>query len=206
MFAVDHSAASVRPSRQTAPVPRRRHRDHIYSQRARSARSRFAGRDPFPHGVWDPDTPSTARPTRGSSRAQVNTGAWVRDGELPRRIDPTCAGGIQSARLHAHWPHRAACAASDPLIPGGIPSRSTFSRAPPRCCRPGSPQTDPTTAPTSRASPGLPQLPRARRDGPITLSRLEVSCYTVFYRSAYDMWVRDAANTRSPPPADPVRR
>lgn len=42
--------------------------------------------------------------------------------------------------------------------------------------------------------------------GPITLKRtLEVSCDTVFYRAAYQMWLRDGGNHPVAHPADPVQ-
>ncbi|HEV3173541.1 MAG TPA: penicillin-binding protein 2 [Actinocrinis sp.] len=42
--------------------------------------------------------------------------------------------------------------------------------------------------------------------GPITLKQtIEVSCDTVFYRAAYDMWLRDGGNRPVAHPADPVQ-
>ncbi|MBS2961698.1 penicillin-binding protein 2 [Actinocrinis puniceicyclus] len=42
--------------------------------------------------------------------------------------------------------------------------------------------------------------------GPITLKRaIEVSCDTVFYRAAYQMWLRDGGNRPVTHPADPVQ-
>jgi penicillin-binding protein 2 len=207
--AVDNMGRAVRTVSDTPPVSGDNLVTTLDSHVQAVAEQVLAGAIKSARGAWDKNSRASYRADSGAVVVlDVNTGGVVAMATYPS-YDPTVWSNGISAADYAHLTDpRAGTPLLDRAYQGEFAPGSTFK----------------IVTASSMLQDGYPargvydcspsfQIGAAsfhnfegEAFGPITLKRtIEVSCDTVFYRAAYQMWLHDGGNRPVAHPADPVQ-
>ena len=207
--AVDNLGRAVRTVSQTAPVPGDDIVTTIDAHVQQVAEQALAGAIQSTHSVWDKETNSYGKANSGAVVVlNVNTGGVVAMASYPTYDPNVWTGGIKP-QVYAQL---TSTAAGTPLLDRGYqgeyPPGSTFKAVTTSAMLGDGFPSDGTYDCSTDFAIGSQDFHNFEGEayGPITLKQaIEVSCDTVFYRVAYDMWVRDGGNHPVAHPADPVQ-
>jgi penicillin-binding protein 2 len=207
--AVDNMGRAVRTVSQTVPEPGNDIVTTIDAHVQAIAEQELAAAIQSAHGVWDSETQEYGKADSGAvAVVDVNTGAVVALASYPNYDPNVWTGGIDP-KVYAQL---TSAAAGTPLInrayQGMYPPGSTFKAITTAAMlQDGFPAQGTYDCSTSFAI-GNQVFHNFEGEafGPITLKQaIEVSCDTVFYQAAYQMWVHDGGNKPVAHPSDPVQ-
>jgi penicillin-binding protein 2 len=207
--AVDNLGRAVRTVSQTAPVPGDDIVTTLDSHVQAVAEQQLAAAIQSAHGVWDTETHTYGKANSGAVVVlNVNTGGVVAMASYPTYDPNVWTGGINPQT----YAQLTSTAAGTPLLDRGYqgeyPPGSTFKAVTTSAMLQAGFPSDGTYDCSTDFAIGSQDFHNFEGEayGPITLKQaIEVSCDTVFYRVAYDMWVRDGGNRPVAHPADPVQ-
>jgi penicillin-binding protein 2 len=207
--AVDNLGRAVRTVSQTAPVPGDDVVTTIDAHIQAIAEQQLAQAVNSTRGVWDPTTHSYGKGDSGAVVVlNVNTGGVVAMASYPTYNPNVWTGGI-SPQVYAQL---TSAAAGTPLLDrayqGEFPPGSTFKAVTTSAALQDGFSTDGSYDCSTDFAIGDQDFHNFEGEayGPISLKQaIEVSCDTVFYRIAYDMWLKDGGNNPVAHPADPVQ-
>ena len=207
--AVDNLGRAVRTVSQTAAVPGDDIVTTIDAHVQAVAEKALAQAVDSAHGVWDEETNSAGKADSGAVVVlNVNTGGVVAMASYPSYDPNVWTGGIKP-QVYAQL---TSAASGMPLLDRGFqgefPPGSTFKAVTTAAMlQDGFPANATYDCSTSFAV-GTQVFHNFEGEafGPISLKQaIEVSCDTVFYKVAYDMWVKDGGNNPVAHPSDPVQ-
>ena len=207
--AVDNLGRAVRTVSQTSPVPGDDIVTTIDAHVQAVAEKSLADAIQSTRGVWDAEMHSYGKADSGAVAViNINTGGVVAMASYPTYDPNVWTGGI-NPQVYAQL---TSAAAGTPLIDrayqGEYPPGSTFKAITTSAMLQAGFPSDGTYDCSTDFAIGSQDFHNFEGEayGPISLkTAIEVSCDTVFYRVAYDMWVRDGGNRPVPHPADPVQ-
>jgi penicillin-binding protein 2 len=207
--AVDNLGRAVRTVSQTAPVAGDDIVTTIDAHVQAVAEQSLADAIQSTRGVWDSETNSYGQANSGAVVVlDIQTGGVVAMASYPTYDPNVWTGGI-SPQMYAQL---TSAAAGTPLIDRGYqgeyPPGSTFKAVTTAAMLQDGFSADDTYDCSNSFTVGTQVFHNFEGEafGPISLKQaIEVSCDTVFYRVAYDMWVHDGGNRPVPHPADPVQ-
>ncbi len=207
--AVDNLGRAVRTVSQTAPVPGDDIVTTIDAHIQAIAEQQLAAAIKSTHAVWDTDTHSYGKADSGAVVVlNVNTGGVVAMASYPTYDPNVWTGGI-SPQAYAQL---TSAAAGTPLLDrayqGQFAPGSTFKAVTTSAALQDGFDPNGTYDCSTDFAIGSQDFHNFEGEayGPISLKQaIEVSCDTVFYRIAYDMWLKDGGNNPVAHPADPVQ-
>ncbi|MBR7826299.1 penicillin-binding protein 2 [Actinospica sp. MGRD01-02] len=207
--AVDNLGRAVRTVSQTAPVPGDDIVTTIDAHVQAVAEQQLAAAIQSAHGVWDTETHSYGKADSGAVVVlNVQTGGVVAMASYPTYDPNVWTGGI-NAQTYARL---TSAAAGTPLLDRGYqgeyPPGSTFKAVTTSAMLQDGFPADGTYDCSTDFPVGNQDFHNFEGEafGPITLKQaIEVSCDTVFYRVAYQMWLKDGGNNPVAHPSDPVQ-
>lgn len=207
--AVDNLGRAVRTVSQTVPVPGDDIVTTIDAHVQAVAEKALAGAIQSTHAVWDAETNSYGKANSGAVVVlNVNTGGVVAMASYPTYDPNVWTGGIKP-QVYAQL---TSTAAGTPLLDRGYqgeyPPGSTFKAVTTSAMLGDGFPSNGTydCSPAFAVGTQIFHNFEGEAYGPISLKRaIEVSCDTVFYKVAYDMWVKDGGNKPVAHPADPVQ-
>ncbi|HEX4789458.1 MAG TPA: penicillin-binding protein 2 [Actinospica sp.] len=207
--AVDNLGRAVRTVSQTAPVSGDDIVTTMDAHVQAVAEKVLAQAVDSAHGVYDSETNSSGAADSGAVVVlNVNTGGVVAMASYPSYDPNVWTGGIKP-QVYAQL---TSAAAGTPLLDRGyqgeFPPGSTFKAVTTSAMLQDGFPADGTYDCSTDFPVGSQDFHNFEGEafGPISLKQaIEVSCDTVFYRVAYDMWVKDGGNHPVAHPADPVQ-
>ena len=207
--AVDNLGQAVRTVSATAPVPGDDIVTTLDAHIQAIAEQQLAGAINSTHAVWDPNTHSFGKANSGAVVVlNVNTGGVVAMASYPTYNPNVWTGGI-SPQAYAQL---TSTAAGTPLLDRGyqgeFPPGSTFKAVTTSAALQDGFSSSGSYDCSTDFAIGDQDFHNFEGEayGPISLKQaIEVSCDTVFYRIAYDMWLKDGGNNPVAHPADPVQ-
>jgi penicillin-binding protein 2 len=207
--AVDNLGRAVRTVSQAAPVPGDDVVTTLDAHVQAIAEQQLAAAIQATHSVWDSNTSSYGKANSGAVVVlNVNTGGVVAMASYPTYDPNVWTGGI-SPQVYAQL---TSAAAGTPLLDrayqGEFPPGSTFKAVTTSAALQDGFSADGSYDCSTDFAIGSQDFHNFEGEayGPISLKQaIEVSCDTVFYRIAYDMWLKDGGNNPVAHPADPVQ-
>jgi penicillin-binding protein 2 len=207
--AVDNLGQAVRTVSATAPVPGDDIVTTLDAHIQAIAEQQLAGAIKAANAVWDPTTHSFGKANSGAVVVlNVNTGGVVAMASYPTYNPNVWTGGI-SPQAYAQL---TSAAAGTPLLDRGyqgeFPPGSTFKAVTTSAALQDGFSPSGSYDCSTDFAIGDQDFHNFEGEayGPISLKQaIEVSCDTVFYRIAYQMWLKDGGNDPVAHPADPVQ-
>ena len=207
--AVDNLGRADRTVSQTAPVPGDDIVTTIDAHVQAVAEQALGDAIKSTQAVWDAETHSFGKADSGAVVVlNVNTGGVVAMASYPSYDPNVWTGGI-SPQAYAQL---TSAAAGTPLLDRGYqgeyPPGSTFKAVTTAAMLENGFSSGSTYDCSTAFAIGSQIFHNFEGEayGPISLKQaIEVSCDTVFYKVAYDMWLRDGGNKPVAHPADPVQ-
>jgi penicillin-binding protein 2 len=207
--AVDNLGRAVRTVSQTAPVPGDDVVTTIDAHVQAIAEQALAKAVDAAHGVYDSETNSSGKADSGAVVVlNVNTGGVVAMASYPTYNPDVWTGGI-NPQVYAQL---TSAAAGTPLLDRGYqgeyPPGSTFKAVTTSAMLQDGFSADGDYDCSTDFAIGSQDFHNFEGEayGPISLKQaIEVSCDTVFYRVAYQMWLKDGGMHPVAHPADPVQ-
>jgi len=207
--AVDNLGRAVRTVSQTAPEPGDDIVTTLDSHVQTVAEQALAGAISATRGVWDKETGSYGKADSGAVVVlDVNTGGVVAMASYPTYNPNVWIGGI-SPQVYAQLTNpNSGTPLLDRAYQGEYPPGSTFKAVTTSAMLQDGYDPNGTYDCSTDFAIGSQDFHNFEGEayGPITLKQaIEVSCDTVFYRVAYEMWLRDGGNKPVAHPLDPVQ-
>jgi penicillin-binding protein 2 len=207
--AVDNLGRAVRTVSQTAPVPGDDIVTTIDAHVQAIAEKALAQAVDSAHGVYDAETGTSGKADSGAVVVlNVNTGGVVAMASYPNYDPNVWTGGIDPKA----YAQLTSASAGTPLLDRGYqgeyPPGSTFKAVTTAAMLQDGFPADGTYDCTTDFAIGSQDFHNFEGEayGPISLKQaISVSCDTVFYKVAYDMWLKDGGNKPSAHPKDPVQ-
>ncbi len=207
--AVDNLGHAVRTVSSTPPVPGDDVVTTLDAHVQAVAEQQLAAAIKGARGGWDKGTRTSYRADSGAVVVlDVNTGGVVAMATYPSYDPAVWSGGISAAEYAHLTDPKAGIPLLDRAYQGEFAPGSTFKIVTGSAML----QNGYSSRGTYDCSPsfavGSQEFHNFEGEafGPISLKRtIEVSCDTVFYRAAYEMWLRDGGNHPVAHPADPVQ-
>jgi penicillin-binding protein 2 len=207
--AVDNVGNAVRTVSDTPPVPGD---DLVTTLDARVqavAEQQLAAAVKRAQGTWDKTSSKNLQGDSGAAVVlNVNTGGVVAMATYPTYNPDVWTGGISSSVYARLTDPNAGIPLLDRAYQGQFAPGSTFKAVTASAMlQDGFPSDGTYDCSPSFSAGGTPfHNFEGEAYGPITLKQaIEVSCDTVFYRVAYDMWLHDGGNDPVKNPTDPVQ-
>jgi penicillin-binding protein 2 len=207
--AVDNLGRAVRTVSQTPPVPGDDVVTTLDAHVQSVAEQALSDAIKNARGGWDKGTSARYKADSGAVVVlDVNTGGVVAMATYPS-YDPTVWSGGISAADYAHLTDpRAGIPLLDRAYQGQFAPGSTFKIVTSSAMLQDgfSPRATYDCSPSFQVGSTAFHNFEGEAFGPISLKRtIEVSCDTVFYRAAYQMWLHDGGNKPVAHPTDPVQ-
>jgi penicillin-binding protein 2 len=207
--AVDNLGQAVRTVSATAPVPGDDIVTTLDAHIQAIAEQQLASAINATHSVWDSNTHSYGKADSGAVVVlNVNTGGVVAMASYPTYDPNVWTGGINPQA----YAQLTSAAAGTPLLDrayqGEFPPGSTFKAVTTSAALQDGFSSSGSYDCSTDFAIGSQDFHNFEGEayGPISLKQaIEVSCDTVFYRIAYDMWLKDGGNNPVAHPADPVQ-